>query len=831
MKIKMHIAAWTIRYFSISVIVVLFIFIGLQAVSRTNSIDSLKQLLPNASQKKKADIYYSISKSYRSFEVDSSEKYANLGMDYALLANNISVIVDYKILLSNIEMIQGDFSKAFSILDEAGELCKHNKFYEGLVNVKMQRGNNYIKFSDFSSVFKEYREALKIVNENNLIHLKPFVLHRLGFMYIRINDLPNAYNYVKESINIALDNNDNVYYANGLLLLGDIMENPDSSIFYYKKALPIVKLKCNNVYLLPKAYKLIGDFYLNQPNYDLALMYYDSSVVVSKHSHSLNQLATVVTNKAHLYSLKNNYDSTLKYNKQALKIRQSLGDIAVTCASIISIGGNYSKLEKYDSALYYLENGIECSKKFRRIDFLIYGYEKMVELYEMQGDYENAIKYSKLYSKYNDSLVITNSDSRIKFFDSQFELENEKAISVLLENEKNENWIFYLKTFVLLSVFLIIIFYIISVREKKTLAEIEKLSKVIETTNQAVVITNKDNEIVYVNNGLLKIGGYSNKEELVGKTFLRFLDSDSKMVIKNEVLPALAESNIWRGELSYKRKDGLFVVCESTQSGVLFKQNEPEYFVAIFNDITNRKKIENELKNSKEKLLTAIATRDKLFSIIAHDLTGPFSSILGFSKLMATEFDNYNTEDHIRFSQLIYESSKNTFDLLTNLLHWSRSQLGSVELFMEDCDLHTLVAESVTSLKLMLNKKDLTFHNDVSSGVVVVLDINTMSVVIRNLISNAIKFTPQGGIIKVTSQKNENVTDIIVSDTGVGIKSSMVSNLFSKGNNYSESGTDGEKGTGLGLILCKEFVELNKGSIRVESKFGIGSKFIISLQA
>ena len=833
MKNKIHIDIGVMRYFLISVIIVSFVFTGLQAVSRTNSIDSIKQLLQNASQKQKGDIYYSISKSYRSFNVDSSEKYANLGLNYALLDNNTQKVVDYQILLSSIEMTHGKFSKAFSILDEAGALCEHNKNYQGLAKIKMERGNHYIKLSDFSNVFKEYRAALEIVNANKIKSLEAFVLNRLGFMYLRINDLYSANNYVDESIKSSLDNNDSVYYAFGLLLKGDVLDekgDKDSSVYFYKKALALVRV-LNNIYLLPKIHESIGDYYTHQDNYGLALMYFDSSIVVSKQNNSLHQLATVLAKKAHVYSLIQNYDSTIKYNKEALKVRQSLGEIAITCSSIISIGGNYTKLQKYDTALLYLEKGIDCAKKYRRIDFLAYGYEKMVDFFEAQGDYENAITYTDLYSKYNDSVLMSKTNNRIAFFSSQFELEKEKALSHFLKNEKKADWIFYLKVFIFLALFIIILFIIIRIREKKAIKKIEKLSKVVETISQAVVISNKDGDIVYVNNGFLKMGGYDDKEVFNGKSLFDLPNIDGKILLKNEILPTLVRTGNWSGEVIYKKNDGQLMACENTYLSILSKENEPELFVGIFSDISRRKQSEDDLKKSTESLINAVATRDKMFSIIANNLTGPFRTIMGFSKLMATEFDDYQTEDHIRFSQLIYESSKQTFGLLTNLLHWSRSQLSNVELFMEDYYLHNLIAENCEPLKLMINNKKLSFHNNVSNEVKITIDVNTMGVVIQNLISNAIKYTPSGGTISVTSQVLDNKTIIMVSDTGVGIKSENIPNLFNNNSIFFEVDSKGEKSVGLGLVLCKEFVELNNGTIQVESKFGIGSKFTISLQS
>ncbi len=228
------------------------------------------------------------------------------------------------------------------------------------------------------------------------------------------------------------------------------------------------------------------------------------------------------------------------------------------------------------------------------------------------------------------------------------------------------------------------------------------------------------------------------------------------------------------------------------------------------------------------------ATKDKFFSIIAHDLKNPFNTMLGFSEFLLKKFDDYDKEKQKKFIGIIRDDIENTYKLLENLLLWSQSQRGQLEYMPEKENLFLSVSESVELLDLSASSKKISLINKINENIYVNVDSNMLSTVIRNLISNAIKFTPENGkiIIKskvVKSDDKRNYNEITVEDTGIGISKEKLKKIFSNDENTSTRGTAGERGTGLGLILCKEFVEKHKGNIRAESEVGKGSKFIFTL--
>ncbi|HUS86944.1 MAG TPA: two-component regulator propeller domain-containing protein [Bacteroidales bacterium] len=235
------------------------------------------------------------------------------------------------------------------------------------------------------------------------------------------------------------------------------------------------------------------------------------------------------------------------------------------------------------------------------------------------------------------------------------------------------------------------------------------------------------------------------------------------------------------------------------------------------------------LKKNQLKLSEANATKDKFFSIIAHDLLNPFGVILGLSDILNSEYDDIDMLERKNMINEIDKSSKLTYQLLENLLTWSRSQRGKIQINKERFNLKELVTNSVECYMPGADKKNLQIINNISDKIEIEVDKFTISMVINNIINNAIKFTPKGGKITISALTVDDRIKLIVQDTGIGMSQETVAKLFRIDESYSTLGTNKEKGTGLGLIICKEFIEMNKGSIEVKSEAGKGSSFIIYL--
>ena len=240
----------------------------------------------------------------------------------------------------------------------------------------------------------------------------------------------------------------------------------------------------------------------------------------------------------------------------------------------------------------------------------------------------------------------------------------------------------------------------------------------------------------------------------------------------------------------------------------------------IIEDKNNQLEISNrELKKSEMNLIELNATKDKFFSIISHDLKNPLTALLGTADLLSGAYDQLSEEKKQKYIRSIDRSASHLYDLLDNLLQWSKSQTGGLQCKPAAIDLSVVIPETLSLYKINARKKKIDLSSKVKKNTVAYADRNMVTTVLRNLISNAIKFTDKGGEVRITANddgKNEFV-EISVIDSGIGISSENAKKLFKIGSHYSTDGTAKEKGTGLGLILCKEFIEINNGTIRFEN--------------
>ncbi len=258
-------------------------------------------------------------------------------------------------------------------------------------------------------------------------------------------------------------------------------------------------------------------------------------------------------------------------------------------------------------------------------------------------------------------------------------------------------------------------------------------------------------------------------------------------------------------------------------------EEKPFQVFVTLQDITERVELEKEIKRSEQELRELNASKDKFFSIIAHDLKSPFNAIMGFSDLLVDQIRQKDLEGIEEMAEMILKSSTHAMDLVTNLLEWSRSQTGRIKFDPVFVEIVELINNNIEFLKSSIGQKDISIHRELPAIVPIICDPNMINTVVRNLLSNAIKFTEPGGIITISITRNPKEIDVSVRDTGIGISTANLSKLFRIDSNFSTPGTNMEKGTGLGLILCKEFVEKHRGKIVVESEPGKGSIFTFTL--
>jgi PAS domain S-box-containing protein len=341
------------------------------------------------------------------------------------------------------------------------------------------------------------------------------------------------------------------------------------------------------------------------------------------------------------------------------------------------------------------------------------------------------------------------------------------------------------------------------------------------------LVLHETGEFLEVNYSVLESTGYT-KEEFLD---LSYWDLTPREYEQQEIeqLATLNETGYFGPNFKeYIRKDGSRYPLSI--SGALFVDVDGRKVVwGIIEDLSDRRDRELIIKNQNEELLRLNAAKDKFFSIIAHDLKNPFSAIIGSSDLLLQRNDANDIQIINKYAKIINQSSKKALDLLLNLMEWSQIQTGRMKFEPEYFDIYILVEEAIGLLGCNAEEKFISIRNNILEKTMVHADKIMISIVLRNLISNALKYTHSKGVIEISSAEQKDSIVISVKDNGIGIDRKVIDKLFKIDGVVSTPGTLKEKGTGLGLILCQEYLEKNKGKIWVQSEVTEGTTFYFSL--
>lgn len=352
----------------------------------------------------------------------------------------------------------------------------------------------------------------------------------------------------------------------------------------------------------------------------------------------------------------------------------------------------------------------------------------------------------------------------------------------------------------------------------------EKFKQLLKNSFDMIVLLDSNGVQHFVSDSCENILGYRT-EELINISVIKQMihpeDQEKTMLAFKDIIENSANGGT---QYRHRHKNGNWVYLEAFGTNQI---DNPFIKSVILNvrEITERKKTEQLLKENETRLKELNAVKDRIFSIIAHDLKSPFNSIFGFSNLLADQLHKKDLDGLEKYTTIIQNSSKKALDLLTSLLEWSRSQTGRNKFNPEDFELVTTINKVTGLFKDSATQKSITIIKELPENIPVFADKAMVSCILRNLLSNAIKFTNPDGEIKISAKQNEDHLLVSVADNGVGMKKEAINKLFQIENSYSTLGTQQEVGTGLGLLLCKEFIEMHGGNIWVESETGKGSIF------
>jgi PAS domain S-box-containing protein len=378
----------------------------------------------------------------------------------------------------------------------------------------------------------------------------------------------------------------------------------------------------------------------------------------------------------------------------------------------------------------------------------------------------------------------------------------------------------------------------------------------LDNISVGICIIDKDYKILFWNEYMEVYTGYS-KHEVQDNYLFQFFPAFNNTMYRERI------DNIFNGWppviLSSRLHNPFFTSRDSKESNIFQEitvtpqtgeDNEIQQAVFTITDVTDltikldeqknlynkaqdeiriRSEIQEKLTISEQRLRELNSTKDKFFSIIAHDLRSPFNSIMGLCEVLSERIVEKNYENIEQYSKAIISAARKTFTLLENLLEWTQLQTGRIRFNPTQFDLTIIINDNIELFGSSANQKEITIEAEIEPDLNIYADFNMINTVVRNLLSNAIKYTSKDGIIKIHASQNNHETVFSIQDTGVGIKEQDIDKIFRIDVQYSTLGTADESGSGIGLILCKEFIERHNGKIWVESQLGKGSIFRVTI--
>lgn len=423
--------------------------------------------------------------------------------------------------------------------------------------------------------------------------------------------------------------------------------------------------------------------------------------------------------------------------------------------------------------------------------------------------------------------------------------------NIIIDKPFYKKWWFQLLSFLIVSALTYFIIKYISryryssilekevkTRTKKLKESEEKLRYLYDSMAQGIVYQDRDAKTLTLNAAAYKILGYDPSDLVVENLFF---NNDLKIIREDgssypvEMLPM--REVLTTGHLVEKQTLGIFNRKENQYRWILANSipeiiegaAEPAGVFTIFTDISEQKQIQESLQKYQEELKRLSLSKNKFFSIVAHDLRSPFHGLLGMTNILISEIDDMSREQLKESLEKIFRATTNLYNLIQQLLEWSRIQTGRFEMNPVTFDLGKCTEGIVHNLKQHAESKQVTIANHIGNDILVFADELVIKSVLNNLLSNAVKFSHREGIIHLDCTKKNNLYEVCVRDEGVGISGHDLKNILRIDVSVSRKGTEGETGAGLGLILCKEMIEKYGGNLHVQSEIGKGSSFYFTI--
>ena len=728
--------------------------------------DSLLVLAGKAEGHERIRLLNQVARIQLNFNPESSLKYSNMALEASRTRGSLS---DQAEALRNIGaawVSLGDVHKARPFLDEALEIYRSKLAEKESIADNCHAAHIFTLRRQFDKAIEYYNSALDMAREDDPAGIS-CCLSGMGETYWKMGQFIQSLDYYIRSLEMLRE----METEAGLdKLLFNISLNCqrlaryDEALQYLLESL-VISQKVRNLNQTGHTYKVIGSVYLQMEDREKALEYYRKALVIHEQMGDVSGVANALDAMAEIHLEMDQFDPAIKMYNRSYSLRRRTGNKRMIVNSLMNLGRYFTYRENYPLALSYYRDALALAEELQERWSLARISANLGELYGFRQEYSTSLLY----------------------------LEN--AISLAGDMQAND--ILYDAYLILYDFYktrgnyrLSLEYYLKYNAIREAMLNVESRTSIANLESRYDLV-NKEKEI----------------ERLEKENIANQLDLQKEKSLRKYMVSIAIFLLILGIIIAYS-------LFRNRRMNLILKQKNHE-----LEDLNIR------LTNYSKELDELNQTKNRLISIISHDLKNPFHSLIGFSDLLVRESERFSEEEKLSFYKSINETSKKAFELLQNLLDWTRLQTSEIP--FKPADLH--VTDIIQSVLGLLNSyardKGIAMQTEVSKDTVVYADSRMFETVLRNIVSNAVKYTPFGGKVSIQAKDNDEVVIFSVVDTGVGMDEEQVANLFNVDKKASRPGTNNELGTGFGLILCREFVKKNGGELTVESSPGKGSSF------
>lgn len=710
------------------------------------------------------------------------------------------------------------FDKAYNLLNQALNLCdKTNNKFE-TAEVLNLLGSLHYRFNRYNEAILYYKQSLEIKQKSGFLNSTANTLENLARAYSQKQMFNEAFEALNEALKIREQLQDQIGTASTLNEMGNLYNqkgNIAEALRHYLMALKI-RQKTGSNEEVAKSFTNIGLTYRKLGLFKNATTYLEQASSLISEGKDPSEAAYILANLGNLYIDQKRFTEALKVFQETLLMRKKTGDEASTAKTYRSYAQVQLLIGQLANARTNYTLALQISKKLNDGKAIADTYNELGNLERQSGNlikateyFESALKIYDEAANFEGKALCLRKIGEIQIKQGLYDSAEKNINQSIAIGKEIGNMILVQFGFLAKQDLykaqnnfkLALEYYAKHVKIRDSLESIRKNEKNLEAQLD-LELDKKKEEIKSMESEVLLLRQQSLLSELEVEK-----QKESKHLII--VLSILTLSIAGLALLGYHQK--------KRHNQILREK------ITLIQDINER------LLKSEESLKLNIQTKDKLFSIIAHDLKSPFNALVGLTEILSTSAETLSKEEISELSGHINKSSNNVLKLTDNLLNWSRSQTGKIKLQPEVISIKEVVDSCIEVLSMSANEKNISIKPRLNNEDKAYADKDTVTTAIRNILSNAIKFTPNDGEITVWSNKQDGETEIFITDSGVGMSKKKMTQLFSVSTNSSTRGTNQETGTGLGLIICKEFIEKNNGSISVESELNVGTTFTIKL--